>query len=59
MRLFGLEFPGLSSQSPTLPKCLSFPSPVQRQPEEHLGLGGRGVDVTHDWWWSFTFWGWA
>lgn len=63
MRLFGLEFPGLSSQRsgqcPTLPKCLSFSPPVQRQPwhVQTSGAGWEGVDVRHDWWWSFTFWG--
>lgn len=62
--MFGLEFPGLSSQ-----RFLPVPHPVHTHviPPQHsdslgvskwLGLGWREVDSGSHWWWSVNSWGW-
>lgn len=62
--MFGLEFPGLSSQH-----CLPAPHPMHMpvtllppKGSDSLGmskwpgLGGRVVDMRCHWWWFVNFW---
>lgn len=68
LRLFGLKFPGLSSQRPG---PSPHPCPHACHPRfppwgshsfgmlKYLGLGGSRVDLRHHWRWSFPSCGWA